>query len=125
MLALPAAIETLPTQHSLDLRRQQILLAIALFPSAAKSVCIVAAAVEAGTVAGGEGRGLIEKEQLGPAAAVITLRRRPRNSSTQVSRAGVDQRFFKSVLVAGSWMIPRLPTNRPRSVVAMMSPVGA
>src|ERR1700747_596412 len=69
MLALPAAIETLPMQHSIDLRRQQILLAIALFPSAAKTVCIVAAAVEAGTVAGGEGRGLIEKEQLGPAAA--------------------------------------------------------
>src|SRR5581483_7672120 len=54
----------------------------------------------------------------------ITSRRRPRNSSTQVSQADVDQRLFSRVLVAGSWMMPRLPTNIPRSGVAMMSPDG-
>ena len=54
----------------------------------------------------------------------ITLRRQPRNSQTQVIQAGLDQRFFSSVLVAGSWMMPRLPVNRPRCGVAMMSPVG-
>ena len=54
----------------------------------------------------------------------ITLRRHPRNSQTQVIQAGLDQRFFSKVLVAGSWMMPRLPVNRPRCAVAMMSPVG-
>ena len=54
----------------------------------------------------------------------ITLRRQPRNSQTQVIQAGLDQRFFSKVLVAGSWMMPRLPVNRPRCGVAMMSPVG-
>ena len=39
---------------------------------------------------------------------------RPRNSQTQVSHAGCDQRFLSSVLVAGSWMMPRLPVNSPR-----------
>ena len=29
-------------------------------------------------------------------------------------QAFVVQRFFRSVLVAGSWMMPRLPVNRPR-----------
>ena len=57
-------------------------------------------------------------------ASPITLRRQPRNSQTQVIQAGLDQRFFSSVLVAGSWMMPRLPVNRPRCGVAMMSPVG-
>src|SRR6185437_15207693 len=54
----------------------------------------------------------------------ITLRRHPRNSQTQVIHAGLDQRFFSNVLVAGSWMMPRLPVNRPRCGVAMISPVG-
>ena len=56
-------------------------------------------------------------------APPITLRRRPRNSQTQVSHAWLAQRRV-SVLVAGSWMMPRLPVNRPRCGVAMMSPDG-
>ena len=54
----------------------------------------------------------------------ITSRRRPRNSQTQISQAGFDQRFFMSVFVVGSWMMPRLPVNRPRCGSAMMSPSG-
>jgi hypothetical protein len=54
----------------------------------------------------------------------ITLRRQPLNSQTQVIHAGLDQRFFNNVFVAGSWMMPRLPVNIPRCAVAMMSPVG-
>ena len=50
----------------------------------------------------------------------ITLRRQPLNSQTQVIHAGLDQRFFNSVFVAGSWMMPRLPVNRPRYSVATM-----
>ena len=54
----------------------------------------------------------------------ITWRRQPLNSQTQVIQAGLDQRFFSSVFVAGSWMMPRLPVNRPRCGVATISPVG-
>jgi len=54
----------------------------------------------------------------------ITLRRQPRNSQTQVIQAGLAQRFLSRVFVAGSWMMPRLPVNRPRCGVAMMSPDG-
>ncbi len=54
----------------------------------------------------------------------ITGRRQPLNSQRQVIQAGLDQRFLSKVFVAGSWMIPRLPVNRPRCGVAMMSPVG-
>jgi hypothetical protein len=39
-----------------------------------------------------------------------------------MSQALVAQRFFNSVRVAGSWMMPRLPVNMPLCGIATMSP---
>ena len=41
-----------------------------------------------------------------------------------VTRRRVVQRLPSNVLVAGSWMIPRLPMKRPRCAIATTSPNG-
>jgi hypothetical protein len=111
-------------QHTVHFPRANICNAIALLPGRTKPVGIIAAAKETGTMAGRKRGRLVEKEKLGPAPPAITSRRQPLNSQTQVIHAGLDQRFFNKVFVAGSWMMPRLPVNMPRCGVAMMSPVG-
>ena len=98
--------------------------AIALLPRRAKPVGVVAAAEEARAMAGRERGGLVEKEQLGPAAAAHHLA----PPAPEFADAGEPRRARpaprQQVLVAGSWMMPRLPVNIPRCGVAMMSPVG-
>src|SRR2546430_5601951 len=54
-------------QHRINLACANVLHAIAPLPGRPKAVSIVAAAKEAGPVAGRERGGLVEKEQLGPA----------------------------------------------------------
>src|SRR6185295_9339484 len=54
----------------------------------------------------------------------MTWRFRPRNSQTQTIHALLVQRRASSVRVAGSWMMPRLPMNRPRCSMATISPKG-
>ena len=68
-----AAFEPLPVQHRVDLARENVADAIALFPRGAKPVGIVAAAEEARPMPRRERGRLIEKEQLGPAAAAHHL----------------------------------------------------
>jgi hypothetical protein len=54
----------------------------------------------------------------------MTSRRTPLKSHEQTSHVFVAQRLDRRVRVAGSWMMPRLPVNRPRSGIAMISPNG-
>src|SRR5438067_8896381 len=54
----------------------------------------------------------------------MTERLRPLYSQRHTSQALLAQRFFSSVRVAGSWMIPRLPVNMPLCGIATMSPNG-
>jgi hypothetical protein len=60
-------------------------------------------------VTGGKRHSFIEKEQLGPAAPAHQLPAASLIVEDTTSRALVVQRLPSSVLVAGSWMIPRLP----------------
>jgi hypothetical protein len=106
-----AAGKAFAVQNGVDIGRQYVGNAIALFPGRTEAIGIVAVASSRKN----------SSVQLRPP---ITLRRRPRNSQTQISQAGFDQRFRSSVLVAGSWMMPRLPVNRPRLGSATMSPSG-
>ena len=55
----------------------------------------------------------------------IGSRRLPWKSQRQMIHAFSAQRFFSSVFVAGSWMMPRLPVNSPRAATAWMSPNGS
>ncbi len=68
-----AAGEPLPVQYRVDLARQLIIHTVAFLPRRAKAVRVLAPAVEARTVPGRECGRLIEKEQLGPAAAAHHL----------------------------------------------------
>src|SRR5580693_3081625 len=65
--------QPLAMQHRIDLVGALTADAIARFPRRAKTVGVLAAAVEAGTVSGRECGGFIEKEQLGPASAAHHL----------------------------------------------------
>src|SRR5258708_11590278 len=107
-------------KHRVDVARQNTPDAIACFPRRAKPDGVVAAAEEARAMSRRERSRLVEKEQLGPAAAAHQL---APAAQRQVTHARLAQRRV-SVLVAGSWMMPRLPVNIPRCGVAMMSPVG-
>ena len=93
-------------------------------PTPRETVGIVAAAEEARAVPGRERGRLVEKEQLGPAAR----RHHLAPPAPEFADAGDPRRarpaLFQQRLGAGSWMMPRLPVNRPRCGVAMMSPVG-
>src|ERR1700759_3549372 len=60
-------------QHRVNVAREHRSDPIALLPSRAKPVGVVATAEEAWPVPGGERGGLVEKEQLGPAAAAHHL----------------------------------------------------
>src|SRR4051812_31119383 len=67
-MQLLAAGKTLAMQDRVDIRRQHIGDTIALLPCDTKTIGVVASAVEAGTMAGGQRGGFIEEEQFGPAA---------------------------------------------------------
>jgi len=71
--ALLAAQEPLAMKHGVDVARQHTPDAVALFPCRAKPVGVVAAAEEARTMARRKRGRLVEKEQLGPAAATHYL----------------------------------------------------
>src|SRR5882724_140658 len=65
--------EPLAVKHGVDVARENIGHAIALFPGGAKPVGVVAAAEEARPVPRGERGCLVEKEQLGPAVTTHHL----------------------------------------------------
>jgi hypothetical protein len=92
MQPLAATIQPLAMQDGVDILCQEIGRAIALFPRTAETIGVVAAAVEAWPMAGGESRGLIEKEQLGPRLPV----NRPRCGSATMSPSGVT-RFCRGI----------------------------
>src|SRR5476649_2619974 len=69
MQPLVAAIQSLAMQHFIDFRCAQAAYAIAPFPRGAKPQRVGAAAKEAWPVPRRERGRLVEKEQLGPAAA--------------------------------------------------------
>src|SRR5450631_2497452 len=106
MQPLPAVIQPLPMQHRIDVARQDLGNAIALFPRRANAVASS------------------RKNSSVQLRVPITWRRHPLNSQTQVIQAGLAQRFLSRVLLAGSWMMPRLPVDTARCAVAMISPVG-
>src|ERR1700759_4243364 len=64
-----AARKPLAMQRRVDLGCMQVADAVALLPAAAKTIGVVAAAVEAGPMAGRESGGLIQEKQLGPASS--------------------------------------------------------
>src|SRR4051794_13863725 len=67
MQPLLAPLQPLAMQNLVHVARENIGDSIPLLPAAAKAVGVVAATEEAWAMAGGEGGGLIEKEQFGPA----------------------------------------------------------
>src|SRR6185437_4744136 len=73
MQPLPAVVQPLAMQYRIHLRRQNVSDAIAPLPRRAKPVGVIAAAIEAWAMAGGERGGLVEEEQLGPAPAAHHL----------------------------------------------------
>ena len=54
----------------------------------------------------------------------MTLRCRPLYSQLQTSQVLLAQRLRSNDLVAGSWIMPRLPVNLPRCEIATISPKG-
>src|ERR1700722_2814598 len=54
----------------------------------------------------------------------MTLRCRPLYSQLQTSQVLLAQRLRSNDLVAGSWIMPRLPVNVPRWGIATISPKG-
>ena len=73
MQSLLATVQPLAMQHGVDVTQADVCEAIALLPCRAKAVGVVAAAVEARAMAGGERSGLVEEEQFGPAASAHHL----------------------------------------------------
>src|SRR5882672_10839687 len=65
--------EPLAVKHGVDIARENMRDAIALFPRGTKPVGVIAAAEEARAVPRGQRGRLVEKEQLGPAASAHHL----------------------------------------------------
>ena len=93
--------------------------------AAANARAAVAAAEKAGPMARPRARWL-RRGRTVPSSCRrrMTSRRTPRNSQRQMIHALLVQRRRSRVRVAGSWMMPRLPMNRPRCSMATMSPKG-
>src|SRR6516162_7058194 len=120
-----AAAQPLLVQYGIHLRRQRHLPSLRLAPGGAKCLCSRAAAEEARAMPGGERHRFVEKEKLGPAAAAHHLPVPPLVSREHKRATPWSiQRLPSNVLVAGSWMIPRLPMKRPRCAIATTSPNG-
>src|SRR6266704_3077669 len=65
--------EPLAVKHRVDIARENIRDAIALLPRGTKPVGVISAAAEARAMPRGQRGGLVEKEQLGPAATAHHL----------------------------------------------------
>src|SRR5215467_1485235 len=124
MDALAATLDPLAMQDAVDRFGGRAQPAFRGGPRIPKPLGSLASAEKARAMARRQSDGLIEEEQLGPASAAMTARRRPLYSQLQTSQVLVAQRLFSSVFVAGSWMMPRLPVNMPRWDMATISPKG-
>ena len=81
-------------------------------------------AERAGTMAGGEGRGLVEKEQLGVSAG-LRQRQAPAASKLRAGRRSTACRHNAAECArAASWRQPRIPKTSPRAGSATSSPSG-
>jgi hypothetical protein len=125
MHALPPLLKALAMQHRVDGGGSGKRRALGGRPSRAKQFRRFTPAKKARAVTRREGHGFVEEEKLGPAPAPdMTERRRPLYSQLHTSHVFVAHRLVSRVFVTGSWMMPRLPVNRPRWEMATISPKG-